>query len=122
MLTSVSSILTWSVHYHHLKDYTYLLTCMDQFTRWPEAIPLSDITAESVAKAFISGWISRFGIPPNIITDRGKQFESQLWNSLTKLLGMKSSEQVPTTLNAMAWLNGTVPSPPQISSQDSTNT
>ena len=71
------------------RGYTYLLTCVDRFTRWPEAIPLTSITADSVAQAFLSGWISRFGVPSTIITDRGRQFESQLWNNLMTLLGSK---------------------------------
>ena len=40
------------------KGYTYLLTCIDRFTRWPEAYPLTNMTAQSVAEAFITGWIA----------------------------------------------------------------
>ena len=71
------------------RGFTYLLTCVDRFTRWPEAIPLTCITAEAVAQAFLTGWISRFGVPSTIVTDRGRQFESQLWNTLMTLLGSK---------------------------------
>ena len=71
--------------------FNYLLTCIDRFTRWPEAIPLVevDITAESVARAFIGGWIARFGVPSTVTTDRGRQFESALWHQLMQLLGCK---------------------------------
>ena len=69
------------------QGFTYLLTCVDRFTRWPEALPLADITATSVAQAFISGWIALFGVPNTITTDQGDQFESDLWQQLTSSLG-----------------------------------
>ena len=51
--------------------FTYLLTCVDKFTRWPESIPFIPITAEDVAQAFLSGWIALLGLPTTIVTDRG---------------------------------------------------
>lgn len=69
------------------EGFRYLLTCIDRFTRWPEAIPLIDITAESIATAFYSGWVSRFGVPAEIVTDQGRQFESSLFKDLLTLLG-----------------------------------
>ncbi|CAK1585830.1 unnamed protein product [Parnassius mnemosyne] len=78
----------------YCNGFRYCLTAIDRFTRWPEVYPLPDITAESCAKAFVPGWVSRFGCPETIITDRGQQFQSHLFQSLTKLIG---SEHRPTT-------------------------
>ena len=72
------------------KNQRYLLTIIDRYTRWPEAIPVPDITATTVADAFISNWVARYGIPSSVTTDRGAQFNSQLWREMMSRLGCVS--------------------------------
>lgn len=69
--------------------YRYCLTLIDRFSRWPEAIPLRDISAATVAKTFFENWIARFGTPRVLTTDQGFQFESQLFSVLLSLSGCK---------------------------------
>lgn len=67
--------------------FRYCLTVIDRVTRWPEAYPLQDITAEACAAALTSGWIARFGCPEHFTTDRGRQFESHTFKELATLIG-----------------------------------
>ena len=70
------------------QGYTYLLTCVDLFSRWPKVIPLRDISTKAVATAFIDIWVARYGVPCYIVSDRGSQFQSQLWGALMNILGI----------------------------------
>jgi cleavage and polyadenylation specificity factor subunit 1 len=65
----------------------YLLTMIDRHTGWLEAAPLETVTAQSVSAAFIATWIARFGVPLYVITDRGPQFESELFQILSSAVG-----------------------------------
>ncbi|UYV65211.1 hypothetical protein LAZ67_3003616 [Cordylochernes scorpioides] len=71
----------------HSENCTHILTAIDRYSKWPEAFPISDKTAISVAKAFFRGWISRYGVPATITTDQGREFESHLFKDLTSLIG-----------------------------------
>ena len=71
------------------RGFSYCLTCVARFSRWPEAFPITNISAENVAKTFLYEWITRFGIPLKITTDQGRQFESQLFTELNNIIGSK---------------------------------
>ncbi len=51
------------------------------------AIPIPDITAETVVNAFLLHWVASFGVPRYITTDRGQQFESSTFQGLCECLG-----------------------------------
>ena len=71
------------------QNYRYLLTVVDRFTRWPEAIPLVDAQTTTCAKALALHWIARFGVPEELVSDRGSQFTSELWATLSQLNGTR---------------------------------
>ncbi|CAB0010179.1 unnamed protein product, partial [Nesidiocoris tenuis] len=68
---------------------SYLLTCTDRFTRWVEALPMSNQTAETVATTFIAGWVADFGTPLTIVTDQGRNFKSNLFRQVADILGIE---------------------------------
>ena len=45
-----------------VNGHTDLLTCVDRFTCWPEAILLTSTTTDVVAQAILTNWVARFGI------------------------------------------------------------
>ncbi|KAM0724689.1 Retrovirus-related Pol polyprotein from transposon 412 [Formica fusca] len=69
----------------------FLLVIVDCFTKWVEAFPLRNIRAEAVAEIFIKQFISRHGVPVEVHTDQGKNFESKLFSELMMLLGIKKT-------------------------------
>ncbi|XP_068250799.1 uncharacterized protein [Palaemon carinicauda] len=57
------------------KGHKYILTVIDMATRYPEAVALRNIDTVSVAEALMEIFC-RVGIPKEILSDRGTQFNS----------------------------------------------
>ena len=70
------------------EGYRYLFTIIDRNTRWPEAIPIRQQSTESCVKALID-WVARHGVPETIVSDRGTNFTSHLWEALAESLGTR---------------------------------
>ena len=66
-----------------------VLVLVDYATRYPEAVPLRNISAKSVAQALFQ-MISCVGIPKEILTDQGTSFMSRTLQELYELLGIQS--------------------------------
>ena len=69
--------------------YCYLLTMIDNFSNYVQAVPIRRKSSIAIAYAFIYGWISIFGCPKRILTDRGSEFRSELFAVLNQVFGLK---------------------------------
>ena len=56
---------------------SYIITCLDYFTKWPEAAAIPDKSAESVSN-FLFKLITRHGSPVVIQSDQGREFVNQV--------------------------------------------
>jgi len=92
------------------QGHEYLLTIMCMSTRYPEAIPLRNIKAQSITKALIS-FFSKFGCPKFIQHDQGSCFTSNLFQQAMYELGTKqivSSAYHPETNGCLERFHSTL--------------
>ena len=57
---------------------SYLLVVGEYFTRWMEAFPIPNQEAVTVARTLVGKYFCQFGLPEQLHSDQGKQFESDL--------------------------------------------
>jgi len=73
----------------------YILTMMDYATRYPEAVHLNDIQAQTVAEALVN-MFTRVGVPKEILRDQGSQFLSAVMKKeMYRLLSLKQLVTTP---------------------------
>ena len=76
------------------KGNRYILTLVDYATRFPEAVPLSNIETEGVAEALVDIFC-RVGVPREMLSDMGTQFTSGLMSEVSRLVSMKHLTTAP---------------------------
>jgi hypothetical protein len=82
--------------YHQSKHgYRFILAIIDYFSKYTVLIPLKRIDAETVAIKTFKYWIAIFGAPQVIHTDRGSNFESELFREQCALMGIHKTRTSP---------------------------
>jgi hypothetical protein len=92
----------------------WILTLSESLTRWCTAIPMKDTMAKTIARHFKREVIDRFGVPREVLTDRGANFIAAFEQHLTPRFGIHHvkttayhpqsngvSERFHRTLNSM---------------------
>ena len=72
----------------------YLLVAVYCFTRWVEVYGIPNQEATTVARKLVDGMFCRF-LPPELHSDQGRQFESELVKEVCNLLGVRKTRTSP---------------------------
>lgn len=73
----------------------YILTMLDDYSNYLEAVALSDTKTTTIAWHFVDRIISRFGVPKEVRSDRGVQFTSKMFKEVCLLLKVKQIFTAP---------------------------
>jgi len=72
----------------------WILVLMDHFSRWQDAIALPEATTTVIADKLCQ-LFSYFGVPEEIHSDQGAQFQSQLMSELCSIWGVEQTRTTP---------------------------
>ena len=73
----------------------FILVVGDYWTKWMEAYPIPNHTASTVASVLVYRFMSRFGIPQQIHSDQGREFEGALFQEMCNLLQIDKTRTTP---------------------------
>ena len=73
----------------------YICVAMDYFTKWPEAYALPNHEAVTVAEVLVEQFFTRFGVPGELHSDQGREFESEVFRECCQLLGLRKTRTTP---------------------------
>ena len=74
---------------------TCILVVVDYMTKWVEAYALPNEEAHTCMSALYNNFFARLGLPAQIHSDQGKNFQSKLVTELMKLAGIRKTRITP---------------------------
>ena len=75
------------------QGHTYIIVVIDCFSRYVGLYPANDVTAVAAGEALLQH-VSLFGVPFQILSDRGSQYVNELIKTLCLLIGTTKLETV----------------------------
>ena len=76
---------------------------MDYFTKWADAYPIRDHKATTVARVLLENCFTRLGMTEEIVSDKGAEFEGELFTELCKSLNVSKLRTSPYRSSNIEW-------------------
>ena len=73
----------------------YVLVVADYYTKYVEAYAIPDEKADTVAQKLVDEFICRYGVPQEMHSDQGRNFESKLFQEVCRHLGIRKTRTTP---------------------------
>jgi len=73
----------------------FILVAGDYFSKWTEAYALPNQETTTVAEALVENLFTRFGVPLELHSDQGRNFESQVFKKVCDILGIRKTRTTP---------------------------
>ncbi|XP_072042736.1 uncharacterized protein [Amphiura filiformis] len=73
----------------------YILVIGDYFTKWTEAYAIPNQEAITVARVVVEEFVCRFGVPRQLHSDQGRNFQSAVFREMCRLLDCDQTRTTP---------------------------
>ena len=73
---------------------------VDHYSKWMEAYPLPNQEAVTIGTALLEDWISILGVPLELHSNHGRNFESNVFGEVAQLLGLRKTRTLPRNLQS----------------------
>ena len=83
--TAIDIVTEYETSTSHNK---HILTIIDYLTRWPEAFPIPDKSADTIVATFINEYLPVHMCPQYILSDNGTEFKNSLMDHVLQQLGI----------------------------------
>ena len=73
----------------------YILVIGEYFTKWVEAYAIPDQETETISRCLVDEFVCRFGVPHQLHSDQGRNFEARIIKDICNLLGTEKTRTTP---------------------------
>nr|WP_253310135.1 reverse transcriptase domain-containing protein [Rickettsia endosymbiont of Ceutorhynchus assimilis] len=73
----------------------YILVIMNYFSKWPEVFAIPNQESITVAQVLVDEVFSRHGVPLELHSDQGRNFESAIFKKVCEIMGIRKTRTTP---------------------------
>jgi hypothetical protein len=73
----------------------YILVVSDYFTKWTECFPMPNMEAAKVGRIIVEEVVSRFDVSSSIHSNQGRQYQSEFFSEMCRVLQIKQNRTTP---------------------------